>query len=314
MVLRRVPFHREIISNGVLRGVRRAQLAFQSQGTLAEIYVRNGSRVKAGDPIARLDTVLAGRRLAEARNAMEKARLDFYDNLISYGYGKDTSDVPSDMVEVARIRSGYAAAGYSYDEACRNLQNSILRAPFSGVVANLEKKPYEQTEGTLCMVIDDSSFDVKFNLIESELSSVAVGRPVSVSPLFDTQVKYDGSVSYVNPFVDEKGQVSAGASVRGGSGLVDGMNVRVYLKSEGENMLVVPKSAVVMRDGYDVVFTYDPSDGKAHWLYVDILQSNSTHHVIGGCVRKQTEVREGCIVISSGNLNLADQSSVELRK
>ena len=104
------------------------------------------------------------------------------------------------------------------------------------------------------------------------------------------------------------------ASVRGTRGLVEGMNVKLFLRSEGTPRLVVPKSAVVMRDGYDVIFTLDTASMKAQWLYVDIAGSNSTHHAITGSERKRTEVSEGVVVITSGNLNLADGSAVEIRK
>ena len=56
MTLRRTVFSREIVSNGVLEGARRAELAFAASGTVAKVYVHNGSRVQKGSPIAELDT------------------------------------------------------------------------------------------------------------------------------------------------------------------------------------------------------------------------------------------------------------------
>lgn len=63
-----------------------------------------------------------------------------------------------------------------------NLRGAVLRAPFAGVVANLKVKPWEQASGTVCVIIDDGTFDVRFPLLESELPAIAVGRSVAVAP------------------------------------------------------------------------------------------------------------------------------------
>ncbi len=314
MLLRRTLFSREIVSNGVLEGSRRAELAFAASGTVAKVYVHNGSRVQKGSPIAELDTEALTLALANARQSLERSRLDYLDRLVSYGYGSDTTQVPADLRESARIRSGYSAAELAVRTAELNLRGAVLRAPFSGVVANLKVKPWEQASGTVCVVIDDGTFDVRFPLLESELPAIAVGRSVAVAPFIDPEARYEGRIREINPFVDAKGQVEVVASVRGARGLVEGMNVKLYIQSEGTLQLAVPKSAVVMRDGYDVIFTLDTTAMKAQWLYVDIVGSNTTHHAVTGCERKRTEVHEGAIVITSGNINLADGSAVEIRQ
>ena len=62
MHLRKQPFSRETISNGTLKGTRRAQLRFATNGEVASVVVKNGSRVRQGDMIARLNTqTLSGR-------------------------------------------------------------------------------------------------------------------------------------------------------------------------------------------------------------------------------------------------------------
>lgn len=314
MLLRRTLFSREIVSNGVLEGSRRAELAFAASGTVAKVYIHNGSRVQKGSPIAELDTEALTLALANARQSLERSRLDYLDRLVSYGYGSDTTQIPGDLRDAARIRSGYAAAELAVRTAELNLRGAVLRAPFSGVVANLKVKSWEQASGMVCVVIDDGTFDVRFPLLESELPAIAVGRSVTVSPFIEPEVRYEGRIREINPFVDAKGQVEVVASVRGARGLVEGMNVKLYIQSEGTLQLAVPKSAVVMRDGYDVIFTLDTTAMKAQWLYVDIVGSNTTHHAVTGCERKRTEVHEGAIVITSGNINLADGSAVEIRQ
>lgn len=90
------------------------------------------------------------------------------------------------------------------------------------------------------------------------------------------------------------------------------MNVKVIIENSVPDMFVVPKEAVVERDGYHVVFVYDPSTRRAVWTYVDIVYSNLTSYAITGCERKNTTVKAGDIVITSGNLNLADDTEVKV--
>lgn len=315
MVLRRVDFNREVISNGNLKAVKRAELKFNTQGEIAEVFVRNGAAVSKGTPIVKLNEDNLKVKLAQARLTLDKAELDFKDNLIGYGYGTDTVKIPADLLKIAKIRSGYTTASQNYKLANYDLEHATLVAPFGGVIANLQAKPYEQSKDVVCMVIDDSSFDVEFNLLESELSYIKMGQSVKIVPFTDVTGNYQGVIKAINPLVDEKGQVKIIASLNNkGKKLVDGMNVKVYIESLSRGQLAVPKSAVVIRDGYDVLFTLNPQTSKAGWVYVDVLASNSSSHIVRGNEQKNAELKEGEVIIISGNLNLANDSNVEVKK
>ncbi len=314
MTLKLTSFNKEIVSNGNLRAVKRADLVFKGSGEIAKVYKKNGARVAKGDTLAVLNTKQLKLDLANAQNSLNKAELDFYDKLLGFGYGRDTANIPDDVVNVAAIRSGYIAAKHSLELAQLALDNAAVVAPFAGVVANMNLKPYEQSSDKACSVIDNSSFEVEFDLLESELGYVEVGQQVVVAPYVNLSGSYKGKIVSINPMVDEKGQVKVVAAIenRGGK-LIDGMNVKIFIESRSENKLVVPKSAVVIRDGYDVLFTYNPSNSKAGWVYIEILESNSSSHVVCANKQKNAELEAGAIVITSGNLNLADGSNVEVK-
>lgn len=315
MHLKSTAFSREIISNGNLRAARRADMVFKTNGTISKIYRNNGDRVKAGDTVALLDRGALKLKLDQARIDMEKAELDFTDNLLGFGYGKDTANIPDEIVRIAAIRSGYFAAKHNLESALIDFRNGAIVAPFGGVVANIEAKPYETVSESFCSVIDDSTFEVEFNLLESELNYLKSGQEIKIMPYIDINSEYRGKISRINPVVDENGQIKVVASIsnRGGK-LLEGMNVKIYIESTSSDKLVVPKSAVVIRDGFDVLFTFDKATNRAGWVYVDILESNSTSHVVIGNARKNAELEAGDCVIVSGNLNLAEGSRVEVKK
>lgn len=207
-------------------------------------------------------------------------------------------------------------AEQSYRRALYDYEGTRISAPFDGKVAAIKGRVYENAPSdNFCTVIDDSSFDVTFPLLESEIPSVRTGMEVKVSPFNDPEKTYKGRITAINPMVDEKGQIEITASVENTDGdMMDGMNVRVLVEEIIKGQQVVPKSAVVMRDNQEVLFVYQPADSTARWVYVDILMSNSDNHVVQVNKNRNAELALGDFIITSGNLNLAHESKVIARK
>src|SRR5687768_12554302 len=63
-------FYKEIISNGKLKAVRKSELKFRVSGELQERLVKNGSYVKAGQLLARLNSFEYQQRLDQAKAAI----------------------------------------------------------------------------------------------------------------------------------------------------------------------------------------------------------------------------------------------------
>ena len=93
--------------------------------------------------------------------------------------------------------------------------------------------------------------------------------------------------------------VSVRAQVDGSARLFDGMNVRVNVKRSVADQFVIPKTAVVLRSGKQVVFTLQ--DGKAMWNYVQTGLENLSEYTVTG-----EGMEEGVTVITAGNVNLAE--------
>lgn len=315
ILLHKTDFNKEIISNGKLSAFRKANLNFSSDGEIVAVFVKNGDYVNIGAPIARLNSKILNLNYEQSKEVLERARFDLKDKILGFGYGTDTNKLPKDLLKVAMVRSGYTSALQEFYKSKISLSNAILRAPFSGVIANLSAKPYEQSIGTICTLVDNSAFEVNFSVLESELEFIKVGQKIKVMPFNDMSEFYIGIIKSVNPLVDSQGQVNLTASISGrNKSLIDGMNVKVIIEDNVKNQYVVPKSAVVMRDGLDVLFTYDKILSKATWVYVDILYSNSKFLAVTGNKDREGVLKDGDAVIISGNLNLADGSKVKINR
>ena len=144
MTLTRKDFPRQLLSNGKLSAGSRAELKFGTTGAIKTLNIKNGQHVSAGQIIAELDRPDLILALESARLAMDKSRLDFYDVLAGQGYtAKDTTSVPADMLDMAKVRSGYGSAVNALERAKYDLSCTILKSPFNGTVADLKVKRYE---------------------------------------------------------------------------------------------------------------------------------------------------------------------------
>jgi hypothetical protein len=81
------------------------------------------------------------------------------------------------------------------------------------------------------------------------------------------------------------------------------MNVKVLIRKPVANRLVVPKEALVIRQGKDVIFVRQ--DSLAIWKYVTVEFENSSS------VALKEGLEPGDLVIVSGNVNLAHETVVK---
>lgn len=307
-------FTRQLTANGSLSARRKISMHFGSQAIVSGISVRNGQSVKEGDIIAVQDAEDKSLALESARLSLAKSELDYRDVLAGQGYrSEDTASVPSAIRTMARVRSGYDAAQVSLAQAEHDYEGTVLRAPFDGKIADLKLCRYDMSGSEpFCTLIDDSVFDVDFSVMESEYPFIATGLPIKVIPFFGDRKVLSGKITAINPKVAENGQVAVTAEVANDGTLIDGMNVKITVERTVPDMLVVPKSAVLIRDNKEVLFRY--SAGKSVWTYVDILMSNTESHAVTANVDRGAELFPGDTVIISGNLNIADGSSVVIKE
>lgn len=307
--LKKSVFNHELVSNGKLSARDVADLWFQSQQEpVIRIYVKNGERVAKGQRLAELDLFRLSNKRQQAFDAMERAKLDLQDVLIGQGYAlADSARIPEKTLQLARVKSGYSQTLAQYELARFDEENGVLIAPFAGVVANLSLKEYNKPVAAdpFCRIVNIEQMEVEFTALESELPLIRVGDRVQIVPYADPSVKAEGSVAVINPVVNENGMVKIKALVKGAPRLFEGGNVRVNVRRAVEGKLVVPKSAVVMRSGRQVLFTY--VDGKAFWNYVQTELENATQYVVSG-----ETLKEGDRVIIDNNINLAHESPVKL--
>ena len=119
-------FHRQIISNGKLTALQKSDLRFEAGGKLAAIYVGNGDRISKGQAIAKLECFKLQNRLSSSGLQLQSAKLKLQDILLGMGHNcEDTTNIPTDIFEASKIKSGYNQAVNEYELAIYNLMRRV---------------------------------------------------------------------------------------------------------------------------------------------------------------------------------------------
>jgi multidrug efflux pump subunit AcrA (membrane-fusion protein) len=197
-----------------------------------------------------------------------------------------------------------------HEEAKMQLERTRLMAPFAGKVEGVSQRPHEKANLSkpFCTLINDKRFFINFPLLETEINKVSVGQKVSISPIAGAK-QTTGTITEINPRIDENGLAWLKAEVNNPGGYLEGMNVKVSIKQAIKGQLVVPKQAVVLRQNREVLFRY--TQGISYWTYINVLDENEAEYSVVAVEGATLEL--GDTVIISNNLNLAHESEVEMK-
>jgi len=300
-------FFREFESNGKLEAIERATMKYEVDEDILSVDVKNGQQVEKGQTLSVLDNTQLRHNYEKSCRTVEKSRLGLEDALYNMGYElKDSLAVPEQVMKIALIRSGYTDAVSDKEMANEMLKKTVVKAPFAGVIAGLEAKPYNKAGQykAFCILIDNSSFEVTFPVLENEAFKLSQGMKVMAIPYAFDGDTIAGNLTEINPMVDETGMVRAKAVIPNSTGkLTEGMNVKVILQEAIPNKLIIPKSAVTLRQERKVVFVC--KNDTAYWNYVEVEEENSH-----SCTIRRDKIKPGEEVITDGNFNLSHLAPV----
>lgn len=300
-------FNKQILSNGKVEAKQRSDLRFKVSDELIKLFVYNGEVVKKGVVIAQLENSMQKNGLDKAQLEYEKAENEYKQEKINFGYGKDEdSEIPNHILKTILIKSGLREAQNNLENAKLLYDQTFLRAPFNGTVANLTIKEgnYITPSDVICTVMSNNKLEAVFTVMENDLSLVKLGQKVEVIPFANDTKPYFGKITEINPVVNEEGLVFVKASIANSQGLYDGMNIKTLINTVIPNTIVVPKEALVIRENKSVVFTINHKTAK--WNYVTLAGENLSGYAVS------EGLQPGDTIIVSGNQNLAHDAKVRI--
>ena len=302
-------FSLHTLTTGTLVAARQAKIAFRRGGSLKTLPIREGRLVTAGSILAEVDNTDLQLQLEQSKISLAEAMVDKKDLLIANG-GDAESDtsVSADKLDLILTLSGVKRAQHKIKQTEYELTQTKVLAPFDGLVADLQVQQYEQVNPgqSICTLIDPQSFEISFSVLEEEALQLQLGQGIRVAPVARPDQKLRAHISIINPQVNDQGLVQVYATLKGkdNNRLLEGMNVQVWIEKRIPNQLLAPKSALVLRSGREVIFTYDEKEQLAKWHYVETTYQNDEYVAIA------SGLDAGSLVIYEGHFNLDQDVAV----
>ena len=326
-VLTLSPADRELTSSypASIQGRQDIAIYPQVSGTISEVCIKEGERVRKGQTLFVIDQVpyKAALKVAEAnveaaRAGVATAQLVFDSKKALY----DEEVVSEFDLRTAENQLLTAKAQLSQAEAQEvtarnNLSYTTVQSPSNGVVGTL---PYRagalvspSLPKPLTTVSDNSEMYVYFSISESQLydlTSEHGSMPEVIASLPEVDLRlnngkmYDkkGYVETISGVIDAStGSVSMRAVFPNGGGLLhSGASGNVLLPRELKDGLVVPRSATF--EIQDKVFVYKVVDGKAVSAPVTVIpvDGGQEYVVTSGLEAGDVIVAEGVGTLRDG--------------
>lgn len=286
-------------ATGRVVAARKAAVSTKATGRLEFLGVQEGSVVKAGQVLARLEAldVSATRDQARAGVAAAKANLEqgkaeltdadanyrrtqdlFQKNFVSAAQ-LDTARARLDRARasMASLSAAIGVADAQTRSATVSVEQTLIRAPFDGVVLTKNANvgdiitPFSSaadSKGAVVTMADMSTLEVEVDVTEASIGKVVVGAPCEITLDALPEVRLLGEVSRIVPTVDRAKAtvlVKVAFVERDPRTLPDMSAKAAFLKqrppeADRKPVAAVRKDAVVERDGKSSVFVYD---GKA---------------------------------------------------
>lgn len=190
VLVKRIELARGLVISGALKAVNSAVVKARVPGELQGLTVREGEPVEAGQIIARVDP---GEYQARVRQAQQlaisaKAQIDIarrnFDNnrsLVEQGFISRTA-LDSSVASLASAEATYQAAQAGTEVAAKSLEDTLLRAPISGMISQRLAQNGERVavEARIVEIVDLNRLELEASLSANESLDVRLGQSATL--------------------------------------------------------------------------------------------------------------------------------------
>lgn len=240
--------------SGTLKAVNSAMVKARVTGELMNFTLREGDRVKQGQVVARIDPTeyLARQRQAQrqvdaAMAQVEVAQKQFDNNkaLVDQGFISKTA-LDTSLSNLNGAKASHLAAVAAFDVARKSVEDTTLKAPVSGFVAQRLAQPGERVapDARIVEIVDLSQLEVEAAVPPAEAATVRVGQSATLMQEGST-VQVKARVLRINPSAQAGSRsVLIYLGVQPQADLRQGLFVQGQLATTQTSTLAVPVTSV----------------------------------------------------------------------
>ena len=272
-------------------------LTFEASGKITDIFFKEGSFVKKGTLLAKVNDspLLAELQKLEAQIPLAEDRVFRQNALLE----KDA--VSREAYE--QVKTELEKLNADIDLVKARIAQTELRAPFDGMIGlrQVSEGNYVTPTGIIATLTKISPLKIEFSVNEKHSNYVNPGTPILFSAT-DNLNTYKAQVYAVESRIDAKTRTKKARAVYpntdgklnpGGTACVE------LIIHEIENAITVPNEAVIAEMGRDIVYVF--SDGKAKLTEViKGLRTESDIQILSGLQKNDTVIISGIMQLRDG--------------
>ena len=240
--------------SGSIRAVNSAFVKARVPGELQDLKLREGDAVRAGEVVARIERVEGQARLNQAQEQADaaKAQIDIarrqFDNnkaLVDQGF-ISKSALDTSLNNLTAAQATHKAALAAVDLARKSLEDTVLRAPISGVISQRLAQPGERVavDSKILEIVDLSHLELEAMLSAADSVDLRVGQEATLQ-VEGTSRAIAARVARINPSAQAGSRsVLAYLEIADTTGLRQGLFAQGSVTMGRTSALAVPLSAV----------------------------------------------------------------------
>jgi RND family efflux transporter MFP subunit len=278
---------------GDVRARYETRLAFRLPGQMLGRSVEVGSRVAAGQPIARIDARDAG--LAESQSRAQLAQAESQSALAEADLKRFTELRAKNFISQAEFdrraaqahqaREQVAAAHAAAMQAANQVAYTVLTAPHAGVITALEAEVGQVLAAgqTVARLARPEQLEVAVSVPEHRLREITNGVRYEVRLWSAPGASYAGRLREISPVADPATRTYAARIALGGedSRLSIGMTAELRVHGEGGSSPRLPLSALFHQDGKPAVWVVAGGEVRLVAVTPGELRGNEVDIVAG---------------------------------
>ena len=240
--------------SGTVKALNYAVIKAKVAGELKEVTVREGDVVKAGQVLARIDPIEYQRRWSQlkeqadaAQSQLEIAQRQWDTNkaLVEQGFISKVA-LDNSQASLQGALASHRAAVAGADVARKALDDSVLVAPFAGVIAVRAAQPGERVgiDARVLELVDLSQLEIETPLSPSDSVDVRMGQTAQIH-IEDRALALTAKVKRISPSAQAGSRsVMVYLGIDAPQGLRHGLFAKGQLQLNTLKTLSLPLSAV----------------------------------------------------------------------
>jgi len=299
-VIKEQPLTDKIVSTGSTIPDEEVNLAFESSGKVVVIYFKEGTHVKEGDLLAKIndkplqaqlkkleaEVPLARDRVYRQRTLLEK------DAVSQEAFEQVTTEYEKLMADIELVKA--------------NIAQTELRAPFDGIIGlrSISEGAYVASTTDIARLTKISPLKIEFSINERHIADVSDGTQISflLEAPDGMMREYKARVYAVESMVDP---ITRTLKVRAtypntNEAIQPGRTLSVEIsKREIKDALTVPSEAIIPEMGKSIIYMYNNGEARPQEIITG-LRTESRVQVLEGIEVGDTVITTGVMQLRTG--------------